>query len=364
MKILLTGGGTGGHVSPALGIASEIMARSAENELLFIGRRGGAENKAVEKMGIQLRELEVYGIKRSLSLSNLKRIFCAIKAIKEAKRIILDFSPDAVLGTGGYVCWPVLKAAKRLGIPTLIHESNEAPGLVTKLLSKKCNAVLVNCKTTARYLKGAKRIETVGNPINPRFYAANKAMARHRLGIGSGNVLILSFGGSGGADIINRSAKELMRDYVAKENGVKHIHATGRAYFDEWVKDFDTPKNCRVMPYIENMPEYLSAADIVISRCGAMTLSELCAAGACSILIPSPNVTGDHQKKNALGFEEQGAAIMIEEKDLAKGALIKTVDELVKNKERRLELSRRIGRKRTPDAARKTVDIIEELVGK
>ena len=361
MKFLLCGGGTGGHVTPALSVAQKLKELSRDNEIHFIGRLGGRENSAVIKAGIPLSELEIYGIKRSLSFSNVKRVICAISAVKKAKKLIKSFSPDVILGTGGYVCWPVLVAGRRLGIPTAIHESNVYPGLVTRLLAKKCKAVLINKDQTRRYLGRGGRTITVGNPISSEIYRTKRADARRIIGLKSDDVFILSFGGSGGADVFNTAIYGLMREFSAQTRGVTHLHATGRAYYDKWISEKEMPNGCKVTPYIENMPRYLSAADIVITRCGAMTLSELSAAGCCSVLIPSPNVTADHQRKNARELQDSGAAIMIDEMELSDGKLISCVTRLYKTPELRRALSLKIAQHRTPKAADDIAKILCEL---
>ena len=220
MKIILTGGGTGGHVTPALSVAQRLLREDPKTEILFIGRKDGKENDAVKKAGLPLFELEIYGIKRSLNLTNLKRIFKAVSAKRKAKAVIKSFSPDVVLGTGGYVCWPVLSAAKHLGIPTAIHESNTCPGLVTRVLSRRATAVLLNYGETANHLKRKKNCMTVGNPVNEELYRTRRDDARASLGLTDKSVFILSFGGSGGADVLNKSIAALMKNVSSCIKGV------------------------------------------------------------------------------------------------------------------------------------------------
>lgn len=361
MKIILTGGGTGGHVTPALSVAQRLLREDPKTEILFIGRKDGKENDAVKKAGLPLFELEIYGIKRSLNLTNLKRIFKAVSAKRKAKAVIKSFSPDVVLGTGGYVCWPVLSAAKDLGIPTAIHESNTCPGLVTRVLSRRSTAVLLNYGETANHLKRNKNCMTVGNPVNEELYRTRRDDARASLGLTDKSVFILSFGGSGGADVLNKSIAALMKNVSSCMKGVYHLHATGKSYYDKELAEKERLRGCKTVPYIDNMPRYLCAADIVICRCGAMTLSELAAAGCCAVLIPSPNVTADHQRKNAALFCERGAAIMIEESELCDGKLDKTVKELILNKNLRDTLSQRISKLKTPTAAKNIVEILRTI---
>ena len=223
-----------------------------------------------------------------------------------------------VIGTGGYVCWPAIRAASELGIPTMLHESNAVPGMAVKQLLPHTDEILVNFAGTAKYLKGAKKITVVGNPLRRGFRAGNRAEARRALGLTESDTMILSFGGSLGAEMVNNACLDLMRDFSSKRGDILHVHGTGARNYDKAKVKFDkmfktAPENVRLLPYIDNMSDMMSAADIVISRAGAMTISELALAGKASILIPSPNVTNDHQYKNAKLLEESNAAILVTE---------------------------------------------------
>ena len=336
MKFIFTCGGTGGHVSPALAIAEEIRRKNENAEILFICRAGGSESAPVQKSGYEVKFLNVRGIERRISPKNIKSIALALSAEIKARKIISDFKPDAVIGTGGYVCWPVLHAASATGIPTLLHESNSVPGLVTRLLSKRVSTLAVSSEECRNRLKHKDNVRILGNPVSERFFTASRKEARAKLNIRDSEVYILSFGGSGGAQKMNDVICEVIKSYSSKKPNVKHTHACGVRYF----KDCERVKfnNCAVIPYIENMPEQLAAADIVICRCGAMTLSEICAQGAASILIPSPNVTGNHQYYNGYALKQRGAAILIEEKDLTEQSLKAAIDSLVKDENTRKTL--------------------------
>jgi UDP-N-acetylglucosamine--N-acetylmuramyl-(pentapeptide) pyrophosphoryl-undecaprenol N-acetylglucosamine transferase len=364
MKIVLSGGGTAGHVHPALAIAEALIATEEKSEITFIGRRQGKENAPMKAVATSLYEIEIYGIKRSLSPRNIKSIFCAIKSRTEAKKILKKAKPDVVLGTGGYVCWPVLSAAVSLGIPTLIHESNASAGLATRAIYKKCDKVLLNYSETEKQLPGAKEIITVGNPLRREFYSANRKCARQRLGLSERDVFILSFGGSLGAEAINGAATELLLNYSAKKTGIRHIHATGRTnYSEKLYGEYKHERNgCRILPYIDNMPTLLHAADIVICRAGAVTLSEISAVGCASILIPSPNVTDNHQYKNAKIVSDSGGAVIIEEKDLTYDSLLREVKLLCDNPERRKKLSKCIEKFAKHDSADRIIKIIKESI--
>ncbi|MBO5906835.1 MAG: undecaprenyldiphospho-muramoylpentapeptide beta-N-acetylglucosaminyltransferase [Clostridia bacterium] len=360
MKIILTGGGTGGHVLPAVAIAEKIYEKYPNAQILFIGREGGTENRSVTDAKIPLKVLKVMGIKRSLSPSNIKSVYLALSAVGKAKRIIREFKPDAVVGTGGYVCWPVLKAAHRLGIKTYIHESNVSPGLVTRLLSSSCDAVLLNHRETQKYLdEGVKRC-VVGNPLRKSFLNLSREKARHTLGIEKNDIFIVSFGGSGGAKELNDAALNLMRIYSSKTAGIRHLHSTGQKYYDALPKEMRTNKSggTKIVPYIKNMPEVLLASDIVICRAGAMTLSEIAAASACAILIPSPNVTDNHQYKNAELLSRDGAAILLKESDLTNESLYECVHSLVDNEKERKKMSKCIQRFANLHSAERIVEIL------
>ena len=336
MKFIFTCGGTGGHVSPALAIAEEIRKKSENAQILFICRAGGNESFPVQKLGYDVKFLDVQGIERRISPKNLRSIVLALSAEIKTRKIISDFKPDAVIGTGGYVCWPVLHAASAMGIPTLLHESNSVPGLVTRLLSKRVSTLAVSSEECKKQLKCKDNVKVLGNPVSERFFKASRKSSRERLKIRDGEVYILSFGGSGGAQKVNDVICEVIKSYSSKTPNVKHTHACGARYF----KDYEGVKfkNCNVIPYIENMPERLAAADIVICRCGAMTLSEICATGAAAILIPSPNVTNNHQYRNGLALKQRGAAVMIEEKDLTESSLKAAIDELIRDENKRKTL--------------------------
>lgn len=337
MRVIVTGGGTSGHVNPALAIANTIKKNIPSSEIIFVGTKKGIENKTVPKAGYKLYHVEVRGIKRSLSLSNIKSLYLALTSPIKARRLIKEFKPDLVVGTGGYVCWPVMKAAADLGIPTALHESNSTPGVAIKMLAKYVDRIFVNFEATREKfpVEYSDKIMRTGNPLRPEFLKLDYNSAREKLGInGSYDKFILSCGGSMGAERINEAMLELMRDYTSKHPEILHLHATGSIEYEAataMYKSYGLEKfeNIRLVEYIYDMPEQMAAADLVINRAGAMTISELAALGKTSLLIPSPNVTDNHQYKNAHELEEAGAAALIEEKDLTYEKLGTCVDELL-----------------------------------
>ena len=334
MKVIFCGGGTAGHIMPALSIA-EILRKKYDAEILFVGREGGEENKPVISGNYTLKTLKISGLKRSLSVKNIKTLSLILKANSEAKKILLSYKPDIVIGTGGYVSWPIMRYAQKLKIPTVIHESNATAGLVNRILAPKCNKVLVNFPDSEKEFNKNCNVRVVGNPVREDFLNANRFSSRKKLGIDKNTFLILSLGGSGGSEKMNNVLTELMKNYSQKKANIKHIHSCGRKYYnslsEKYPEFINGNSGCTIKPYIEDMPTMLSAADVVISRCGAVTLSEICAVGVASILVPSPNVTNNHQLKNALHISKNGAAVVIEEKNLSTQLLEEEIEKLRNN---------------------------------
>ena len=364
MKIIITGGGTAGHVNPAAAIAEEITRRSPNSEILFIGREGGKENRAIERLGLKCEFLKVRGFRRKLFGGNIKALTLALSAMKKSETLIKDFSPDAVIGTGGYVCWPVLRAAKKLKIPTLIHESNAVPGLVTKILARDCDKVLLGYKKAADKLPRSAKISIVGNPVRKDFRVISRQKARSALGIEPEEIFVVSFGGSGGAEKLNRAVIDVMKNYSVKEKTIKHLHGVGERFF----KSQNEPSlkkgifGCRIVPYIEDMATVLCAADIAITRSGALTLAELSFAGTPTILIPSPNVTANHQYENAKAFFEGGAAVLIEESERLYEDIQRELCALVNDRAKRMTLSKNIKSLALTDSAERIYRQIESLI--
>ncbi len=345
MKFMFCGGGTVGHLTPAIAIA-EALLKEKNADILFVCREGGIENEAVIKKGYAIETINICGIERKISLKNAKNILTVIKALRKSKKIIKEFSPDIVIGTGGYVTFPVLSAAQKMKIPTVIHESNAVPGLVTKLLAPKCTRVLLNLKGSEKEFKNKSNIKIVGNPVREDFLIYDKATARKKLGISQNEFVISSFGGSGGSEKINNSIISLMNSHSSKSKKIRHIHSCGIKYYEKIKKEYPnliSEKNgCNIKPYIHDISNVILASDIIITRCGAMTLTEISVAGCAAILIPSPNVTNNHQYKNAKLYSDAGAAIMIEESELNDRTLLDTVRRLETDSELRGKLSQRI----------------------
>lgn len=338
MRVLLTGGGTAGHINPALAIAETVRQNDPTAVIEFVGIKTGKENDLVPREGYPLHYVESMGIRRSFSLSNIKALWLAATSpySKQTVRILKDFRPDIVIGTGGYACWPLMAAAARMGIPTAVHESNALPGLAVRRLQNKVDRIWINFEATRAYLRASDRVVRVGNPLRGGFGICSKAEARRRLGIEDSRRLILSFGGSLGAEGINRAVIDVMTRVVAKDPSLLQVHATGKRDFSAAQDLFATAGlkscgNCILVDYIYDMPLQMAAADLVISRAGAMTLSELARMRKACILIPSPHVADNHQYKNAKTLADADAAVLVEEGQLRDGALEAAVKRLLQS---------------------------------
>lgn len=351
LKVLLAGGGTAGHVNPALAIAEIIKEHHPDAEFLFAGTPFGIEADLIPKAGYKFAPIKIRGFQRKISLENLARNVQAMGYLamsgSRAKKIIKDFSPDLVVGTGGYVSGPVVRKAAKMGIKTVIHEANAFAGVTTKLLSKDVDKIMLTVKETKNLDDSVKgKITVTGLPVRKAFSKISKADARKELGIPKDATVVLSAGGSLGARTINNNVAKLLKWYQTNNIDVYHIHSYGtykdyENYVEKLEKDGVEVKNnpkLKVSSYI-NMPLCMAACDLIISRCGASTLVEIESVGRGSILIPSPMVAENHQYHNGMVLENAGAGIVIEEKNLDENKFIETVEKLIKNPEKMQEFS-------------------------
>ena len=333
MRILFTCGGTAGHINPALSVADALCRRCPDTEVLFAGNPHGMEARLVPKAGYPFAPIEVEGIQRRLTATNLRRnahaLWLLAKSGRRAARILREFSPDVVMGTGGYASGPIVRKAHQMGIRTLTHEQNAFPGVTTKLLLRHADRVLIAMEGARARLHtdDPDKIILTGNPVREAVLTADRGAARRALGIGD-RICIVSFGGSLGAQRVNEAIAGVMA-WHRGEKGIHHIHATGSYDYDDFLAALsgsgvllDGNAHLDVREYIDNMPTCLAAADLVICRAGAITLSELECAGRASILIPSPNVAENHQYHNAMELVRGKAAAILEEKDLTAESLI------------------------------------------
>ena len=335
MKVVFTGGGTGGHVNPALAIADYIKSVEGDSEISFVGTPRGIENKLCPAAGYPIYHVDIQGLRRKLTLSNIRTLYLTLTSPSKAKKLLRELQPDVVIGTGGYVCWPVMKAASDMGIPTALHESNAIPGKAVKMLAGKVDRIYLNFEETGAALEQKDKLYRVGNPLRSGFSGITREEGRRLCGIGDDyKYTVLSFGGSLGAEKVNEAVLDMMESFTKDHPEVYHIHACGYIEWDIARADFerrglDKYPNLSLKEYIYNMPELMAAADLVICRAGAMTVSELAMCGKCVIFIPSPNVTDNHQFKNADVLRRAGAAELIEEKELSSRPLADVASELL-----------------------------------
>ena len=322
MRVLFSGGGTGGHISPALAMADIFKMNIPDVEIAFVGTPNGIENSLIPQAGYKLYHVEIEGIRRSVSLENVKAFYLAFTSPMKAKKIMKEFKPDVVIGTGGYVCWPALKAAADMGIPTLLHESNALPGMAVRRLQNKVDVIMTNFESTKGLLEQSANVVNVGNPLRAACSTVTKEQARKMLNIpDSVKFVTLSFGGSLGAPELNRASCEMMAEFARSGSEVRCYHVGGKRYYEsarKYFSAFDLERDERfvLMEYTSDLPVYMAAADIVICRAGAMTLTEVAKMGKAAIMIPSPNVAENHQYKNAKVLADSEAAILISEAEL------------------------------------------------
>ncbi len=360
MRILMTGGGTAGHVNPALAIAATIREHHPDAEIAFVASALPRDkaNDLVPRAGYPLHTVHIRGMARPVfHPSNLTLPLCMAKAKAEAGVLIRDFRPDLIVGTGGFASWPICRMGIKQGIPTVLHESNALPGKAILRLQDKASAVLVNFEETIERLGGGSHITRVGNPMMPGFATLSRADARQQLGLSDKDFFILSFGGSLGAEYVNEAVVELAETLAThpKTPHITLLHAAGKRDYDRirtaW--DATAARDCArliLVDYIYDMPLRMAAADLVISRAGAMSLSELALTGKAAVLIPSPYVAEQHQLKNAMALVRKGAAACVEEHTLAEGALTDRVLSLVADSAARDGMSKAIRAQAFPDA--------------
>ena len=368
MRFLFTCGGTAGHINPAVGVAGRLKRLLPDCEILFIGAKGMMETELVPREGYAIRTIEISNLSRSLSLDGLKHNLHTAKTVlrstREAKAIIRDFAPNAVIGTGGYVCYPVIAAAHALGIPTLLHESNAVPGLTTKLLAHSADCIMVGFEHAAENYPAGTNVVFTGTPVREGFEGLDRAAARVRLGIPTDRPVLLSVWGSLGSDHMNA----IMGDFApiaARKQAFLLIHSAGKRGFPKLKETLRDPgldalkaNGVDIREYIYDMPQVMAAADLVMCRSGASTLGELAALGKPALLIPSPNVTNHHQEKNARLLADAGAAEMLLEGEFDAETLCRKAVELLSDKEKLAAMSERMRACGVPNATERIADQI------
>lgn len=358
MRLIVSGGGTGGHIYPALSIIKEVKKHEPDSEVLYIGTKKGLENKLVPRENIPFETIEISGFKRSLSLDNVKTVMRFFSGVQKAKKIIHAFQPDVVVGTGGYVCGPVVYAAAKLNIPTVIHEQNSIPGLTNKFLSRYVTRIAISFRETERYFAKEKTV-LIGNPRAQE--VAEEARKSEKLNKEKRSVLIVS--GSQGARPIHNAFLDALPK--VGQYDYEFLYVTGQIHYDsvmEEIKKRGNPKNVKIQPFIHNMPKVLAGIDLIVARAGATTLAEITALGLPSILIPSPYVTNNHQEKNARALSEVGAATVILEKELDGERLLAEIHRIFKEKncwQKMHEAAKSIG---MPNAATNFYELLVDVI--
>ena len=370
MNVIFTCGGTGGHINPAIAVANILKERDPKVNILFIGAEGHMEEKLVPQAGYQLKTLPGSGMSRSLSLAglkkNIKAVKCVLNAVSQCKKIIREFQPDVIVGTGGYASFPALYAGAKLKVPTVVHEANAVPGLTTKMAAGIATRVLVCFEESRKYYKKPDEVEVVGMPVRKEFLTTTRAEARAELGLTNEKLVVSAFG-SQGARAMNTAMAELMALEQEKGFPFYHIHATG-SYGKEWMPklvrekgvDYENCPAIDIREYIYNMPTLVAAADVVIGRSGSATCNEIAAAGTPCILIPSPNVTNDHQTKNARVLADCGGAVLLPEAEASAQRIYQEVMGLLEG-DKGVAMSKAIRGLVKQDCAQRICDIIFEL---
>ncbi len=366
MKVLFTCGGTAGHVNPALAVAQTFETYHPGCQILFVGAEKGMEKRLVEQAGYPIRCVKVSTFERNLSWKvirhNFKSVFKVPVGQWQAARILRQFKPDLVVGTGGYASFPAVREATRLGIPTAIHESNAYPGLTTRVLSKRVDLMMVGFPEAAEYYSHAKQVAVTGTPVRGAFFRLDRKEARQELRLTDDKPLVVSFWGSQGARDMNRMTEDFVQRWVEQGRPFHYIHSAGRDYqamSERLAGRGVSVTQQEVRPYIDNMPTVMAAADLVICRAGASTLGELTAMGKPAVLVPSPYVAANHQFKNAKVLADRGAAQLLEEKACSGDKLYDTAVELLSSPQRRDSMSRAMKELATPRAAE---DIYQALM--
>ncbi len=367
LRFVVAGGGTGGHIYPALAIAQGLGNTFPGCRVLYVGTSRGLEADIVPRAGIPFKPISAAGFKRRLTAKNLWAACLALRGAAEAYRLVKSFRPQAVIGTGGYVSGPVLLAAQLLRVPVLVHEQNAFPGLTNRILARVAGRVMLTFPESARYLPRGARVRVTGLPVREEIKRVDREQARLGLAEGAGTV-ILSFGGSRGAERLNQAMVDVVEAFRGRPD-VKLYHSTGTAGYEDFLrllksKGIDLPGqgNVTIAPYFYQIADYLAAADLVICRAGAATIAELTYLGRPAILIPYPYAAANHQEFNAMALGKKGAAVVIKNAELSGARLLREINALLAAPERLRRIAENSGRLANPDALEEIMACVRELV--
>ncbi|MCI9064026.1 MAG: undecaprenyldiphospho-muramoylpentapeptide beta-N-acetylglucosaminyltransferase [Clostridia bacterium] len=370
MRVIIAAAGTAGHINPGIAIANKIKEKEKDSEIIFIGTNRGLENDLVPRAGYGLKTIDAYGLSKKISIENIKKLYKTFRGIGEAKKIVREFKPDIVIGTGGYICGAVALAAKKNNIPVLLHESNAFPGKAIKMLSKKADTILVSFKDAERRIENCRNVVFTGTPVKVKKqeYSINeKINLINNIGLSETKPIILIFGGSQGAQRINEAIIDIFENKLNKNYQI--LWATGPKQYDiikEQLKekdiDIENIPNTKVVPYIYNMEEAENISDVIVARSGAMTIAEISNLGKASILVPLPNVSNDHQMYNAKVLENIGAAKIITNDSLNGELLNNTINSIILDKKVCQEMGKNAMKAATKDVEEKIYNEVKKLV--
>ena len=369
MRAIIAAAGTAGHINPGIAIANEIKKQEKNSKIIFIGTTRGLENDLVPRAGYELRTIEAYGLSKKLSIDNLKKMYKTLKGFGEAKKIIKEFQPDVVIGTGGYICGATISEAHKLGIPTLLHESNAFPGKAIKILARKTDTILVSFKDAIPRIKNAKNVVFTGTPVKIKKINYTNEIKKNKikeLGLKEDKPIVLIFGGSQGAQKINEAIIEIIENNLNKNYQV--IWATGPKQYDIIKEELDNKhkninriENMKIVPYIYNMEEIMNLVDLIVARSGAMTVTEISNLGKPSILVPLPNVSHDHQLYNAKALENRGAAKILLNDKLTGKILNEQIEKIVLDEEEMLHMGEKALSMATSNVEEKIYNEIKKI---
>ncbi len=372
MKVVISAAGTGGHINPGIAIANKIKEKEPNSEIIFVGTNRGLENDLVPRAGYKLKHIEAYGLKKDISLKNISNIMKTISSIKDAKKILEDFKPDIVIGTGGYICGPVFRAANKLKIPTILHESNAYPGIAVKMFSKKADEILIGFNETKEYLSNAKKVVLTGTPTKIKkveLSSKRKQQILSELGIRNLLPIVLIFGGSQGAQTINKAVEDLVIKKLNKDYQI--IWATGPKQFDLIKEDLEKRNlnigaftNVKMVPYIYNMEEMMNIADLMVCRSGAMTITEVAIVEKPAIFIPLPSMSANRQEDNARVLEKLGAAKIILNNELNSEVLSNEINNIITDEDLLFEMGEKAGQIAPHNVEEKIYNEIKNLLSK
>ena len=372
MRVIIAAAGTGGHINPGIAIANKIVKEEPDSKIMFIGTDRGMENDLVPRAGYELKTIDAYGLSKSFSITNLKKLYKTWKGIGEAKKIVKEFKPDIVIGTGGYICGAVVLAAKKNNIPVVLHESNAFPGKAVQMLAKNSDEILVSFEDAKNRIKNCSNVVFTGTPVKIKkqnYNIGEKNEIINKMGLTSERPIVLIFGGSQGAQRINEALMDIINNKRNSEYSI--IWGAGpkqyeiiKQEFDKKHIDIDKIDNTKVVPYIYNMEELENVCDLVVARSGAMTITEISNLGKPSILIPLPNVSNNHQMYNAKVLEKINAAKIITNDNLTGELLNNTINSIIKDKDLCKQMGQNALKVSTTDAEEKIYEEIKRVLSK